>query len=281
MMLVLFALVSVPLAGQETGIGRKHHPWGRCAPGAWKIVRVLTKSLDDRGEPGPSSTTETKTTLTDIGDAGVVLEVKVCVELGGKHFDSEPQTIRQGYHGEQTNEMLKPKDLGTGTLTIDEQKIACRIEKIETLNANTKTATTTYFSDTLAPYVLKRESVTTDLDGKTVLGETLVEVTALNMPCDVLGEIKSAAEVRTVYKHTNGTSITLAFVCGDVPGGIVSHTSKELDKSGRLVRMSVLKLVGYSFDPEEERTGLFGRKRPTRFRKTTSHLLPGASPPEG
>lgn len=270
----MLVLIGAQSAAQDPGIGRKQHPWGRCAPGAWKIVRVVTKSMEERGTPGQTSTAETKTTLADISDSGVVLEVKACVELAGKHFDSEPQVIRQGFHGEQANELVKPQDLGSGSLTIDDQKIPCRIEKTEAFGASAKTTTTTYYSDTLAPYVLKRESVTTDLEGKRVLGETLVEVTALNMPCDVLGEVKVGAEVKTVYRHPNGSSVTLAFVCNEVPGGVVSHTSKELDKSGRLVRMSVLKLVGYSFDPEEERTGLFGRKRPTRFRKTTTHGTP-------
>jgi hypothetical protein len=54
----------------------------------------------------------------------------------------------------------------------------------------------------------------------------------------------------------------------------VCHTSKELDKSGRLTRQSVLKLVAYSFEPEDERSGPFGRKRPSRYRHSTSHAQP-------
>jgi hypothetical protein len=86
------------------------------------------------------------------------------------------------------------------------------------------------------------------------------------MPCEVLADVNATAEVRTVYTHPNGSIITLSFVSDEVPGGVVSYSSKELDKSGRLARMSVLKVVGYSFEPEDDRPGLFGRKRPSRLR---------------
>ena len=46
----------------------------------------------------------------------------------------------------------------------------------------------------------------------------------------------------------------------DVPGGVVSQTTKETDTSGHLVRRSTLKLVSYGIRPEVDFTGLFGRK---------------------
>jgi hypothetical protein len=51
-----------------------------------------------------------------------------------------------------------------------------------------------------------------------------------------------------------------------VPGGIVSHSSKELDADGRLVRHSVLELVDYGSDPENDRSSVFGRKRANKHR---------------
>lgn len=267
----LAVLVGTPwVFGEPVGPSRKHHPWGRCAPGAWKIVSVVTQSIDERGMVGPRSTTETKTTLVDIDDEGVTLEVRTVVEAGGRRFDREPQRIRQSYQGEPIGGDLKVKDLGTDTVEIEDTKIPCRVAHLESTSASSKTVTRVYYSDSFVPYVLKRRSVTSSLDGNNVLSETDLEVVAVSMPCEILGEVKCAAQVKTVHRHPNGMITTLAFISPDVPGGVICHTSKELDKSGRLTRQSVLRLVAYSFEPEEERSGVFGRKRPSRFRHSTS-----------
>ena len=73
--------------------------------------------------------------------------------------------------------------------------------------------------------------------------------------------------LKIVQRHAKGTVVTLAMTSSEVPGGVVSHLSKETDTSGRLVCRSNLELVSYGLQPEEERTGLFGRKRPPRTRK--------------
>ncbi len=272
---VLAIVVGTPwVFGETVGPSRKHHPWGRCSPGAWKIVSVVTQSIDERGMVGPRSTTETKTTLIDIDDEGVTLEVRAIVEVGGRRFDREPQRIRQSFQGESVGGDLKAKDLGADTVTIENTKIACRVAHLEFTSASSKTVTKVYYSDSFVPYVLKRTSVTSSLDGNNVLSETDQELVAVSMPCEILGEVKCAAQIKTVHRHPNGMVTTLAFVTPDVPGGVVFHTSKELDKSGRLTRQSVLRLVAYSFEPEDERSGVFGRKRPSRFRHSTSLSQP-------
>jgi hypothetical protein len=129
--------------------------------------------------------------------------------------------------------------------------------------------TTIYYCPTLPPYILKRASVTSDLEGKNVLSETTVEVISLNMPSEIRqGETKNGAYVMTVHKDAKGTVTTLAVVLPEVPGGVISSSSKEVDKTGRLVRRSTLKLVDYNDDPDKDRTGLFGRKRPSRSHRT-------------
>lgn len=223
---------------------------------------------------GPRSITETKTTLTEIDEGGVMLEVRAIVEAGGRRFDREPQYIRQGFQGEPAGGDLKVKDLGSDTVTIENTKIACRVASLEFTCATSKTLTTVHYSDNFVPYILKRHSVTKSLDGNSLLSETDMEVVAVSMPCEILGEVKCAAQVKTVHRNPNGMITTLTFVSPDVPGGVVCHTSKELDKSGQLTRQSVLKLVAYSFDPEDERSGVFGRKRPSRFRRSTGHQPP-------
>ena len=127
-----------------------------------------------------------------------------------------------------------------------------------------------FFSRILyAPYILRRQSKTTDAGGTNVLSETCSDVVALDMPQRVLAEIKNVACIKTVQKTPKGCVTTLAMSSPDVPGGVVYQTTKETDATGRLIRRSTLELLSYGIRPETERTGLFGRKRPPRGRKAT------------
>ena len=106
--LIRTGLLAVVLAGLWPGLCsaesvaalRQRHPWGRFEPGAWKLVRVVTETLDERGQVVSTSTTESKTTLKKVEDNEVTLLVELVVEIGGRRLDSEPQTVRQGFHGE-------------------------------------------------------------------------------------------------------------------------------------------------------------------------------------
>ncbi len=47
-----------------------------------------------------SSVTDAKTTLVEVNDEGVTLEVRVKIEVGGKRFDAPSETLKQGFDNE-------------------------------------------------------------------------------------------------------------------------------------------------------------------------------------
>jgi hypothetical protein len=252
---------------QDSSISPKFHPWGRFGPGTWKMVRVVTETLNEQGQVVSTSTTDTKTTLVDIDRDGVTLEVEACMEVAGKRFQVEPQTVRQGFHGETIGSELKLKEPVDGQVVVEDRKIPCRVQQLTIVGPSGKTNLTVHFSTTVPPYVLKRECVVTDADGKSTVSDTNTEVTVLDMPVRVQDELRGGTYVKTVHKNLKSTVTTMAVVVSDVPGGVVSHSSKEVDKNGRLVRRSTLELVDYNSDPDKDRTGLFGRKRSNRRTK--------------
>jgi hypothetical protein len=253
-------------AQQTTSLPADLHPWGKFEAGAWKRIHVTTETYNEQGTIASTNITDSKTTLFDIDDNSLTLETQSCVEMAGKRFVSEPQMVRQGFHGEVLTPNLKAKEAIAGQVEIDDRKIPCQVLKLESVNGSSKTATTVYYSTSVAPNILKRESKTTDLEGKTVLSETTATLLALEMPYKIEGETHSVAHLKTVQKSPKCTVITLAVLCPDIPGGIVSHSSKELDANGRLVRHSVLELVDYGSEPEKDRSSVFGRKRANRHR---------------
>ena len=262
--LVLTTLGAQRCAAEEAGISARHHAWARFQPGAWKLVRVVTESLDENGRVIGVNITETKTSLLRVDSDGVVLEVEVGVEVAGKQFDGQPQCLKQGFHGELAGGEVKFQPAAPAEVSIEDRKIPCRRQQIEVASPAGRTSVNVFFSDTLSPYILRRQSKTTDTSGINVVSESLSEVVALDMPQRVLSEIKNVACIKTVQKTPKGQVTTLAMSSSDVPGGVVYQTTKETDKAGRLVRRSTLELLNYGSRPETERIGLFGRKRAAR-----------------
>jgi hypothetical protein len=154
----LACLTSLCVAAQEGGISAKLHPWGLFNPGAWKKVRVVTETLNEHGQVVGTSTTDTKTILVDLDNDGVTLEIQACIEVAGKSFRAEPQTVKQGFHGELVGPNLQVSRPTDATLTIENQKIPCKLQQLESVVSNGKTLTKIYYSTTVAPYILKRET---------------------------------------------------------------------------------------------------------------------------
>lgn len=261
---IICAALCAACLAQRPDITADMHPWGRFEPGAWKLVRVVTETLDEKGQVASTSTTDTKTTLLKIDGGGVTLEVQACVEVAGKSFQAEPQTIKQGFNGELVLPDMTLKEPADDQLVIEDRKIPCKVQRIEVVTPNDKTSVGIYYTTAMAPYVLKRSSVTRDAEGKTELSATDFEVLAVDMPIRLRGETRAGIYVKTVHRNVNGTTTTLAVVLPDVPGGVFSHSSKEVDKTGRVVRRSVLELVEYGANPEEDRAAHFNRKRAAR-----------------
>jgi hypothetical protein len=96
----------------------------------------------------------------------------------------------------------------------------------------------------------------------------------MEMPWGVLGEpLMSVFNVRTVRRNAKGTITTLEMISPEVPGGVVSRSSREFDKSGRIVHRSVLELTEYSTSAGQHHNP-FGRKPRPRRQKTTARYEP-------
>jgi hypothetical protein len=259
-------LLSGGVLAQSGGIAREHHPWGRFQPGAWKLVRVTTETFEDGA--AMTSLTETKTTLKAVDQEGVTLLIEVSVQVAKKRFETQPYLVKQNFFGELTDHKIQTSELDPAEVTIQGREIPCQVYQLEIRNTASQTVTKIYYSDKVEPFILRREIVKSDLETGQKLSETTVEVIATDVPCKVLGDNHNCSKVRWVQEHANGTSTTVADTSTDVPGGTVSHTMKELDAEGQMVRRSSLALVDFGYESDEKRYGLFRRKGSRRSRKS-------------
>ncbi len=248
--LVIWTVLAGPVwAASADPVLRKYHPWGRFSEGSWVKIRVTTETFDDKGNVVSSGSVETKTTLQEVDLDGVTLLVENTVEVAGKRLGSQPQLIRQGYAGEQIGQNVAIKNLGPSQVTIDGKQIPCEMQEVEVLGEGRKRVTLIHYSEAIAPHILRRKSTSSDLATKSPTAETTIDVLALDMPVKVVGEMHNGAYVKVVQKLDTSTTQTVSVNCADVPGEIVSHTSKTSDQQGRLVRRSTLEVVGYSVAP--------------------------------
>lgn len=263
--ILCFAANSASAEDKKPEIPANLHAWGRFEPGTWRLARIVTETLNDEGQVVSTSTTDTKTTLLSVSDDGVVLEVEACMEVAGKRFRVEPQTIKEGFHGETAESTVQSKESTDGKVSIEGRDVPCKIRQLSLVGPKNKTDLTLYYSTSLSPYLLKRKCVVTDAEGKNVVSETEKDVIAIDMPVQVLERLRNGSYVRTVHKNGKTTVTTIAMAVDDVPGGVVSHSSKEVDQKGRLLRRSTLQLIDYNADPDKDRSN---RKRPPRRQKT-------------
>ncbi|MCH7727334.1 MAG: hypothetical protein IH991_12765 [Planctomycetes bacterium] len=239
------AMMTLVVCAVDTIIPRSKHPWGRFPVGSWKTVRVHSEIFDHQQKLRSSSITETTTTLLAVTDTQYTLRVEVLVRVAGKRFVYQPKTKTIGFNGEVNGQTVKLTTLRKATLLVNEKELACEVRRLEINDGNAKQTSIVYYSPELPPYILKRHTVSTVISTKQKNYESHVEVVGLGLPIDVLGETKTATYLKTLQLRPNGSTTTIEAHCLDVPGGVVSSTSKELGKDGNLIRRSRIELVDY------------------------------------
>jgi len=167
----------------------------------------------------------------DLDDDGVTLEVQACVEVAGKRFQAEPQTVKQGFHGELAAPNLKLSEPLDGQVVIEERKIACKVYRLETVTAGENGHESLLLDGraTVHPQAGGRHygpgrQERAERDG--CRGD------ALDMRCGSRGETAAGA-TQTVHKNAKGAVTTLAVVCGRA-GRSRQPQFQRVDKSGRV-----------------------------------------------
>lgn len=268
------ALAARPAHAQRRLIPREHHAWGRFYPGSWTQVRKLTEEFDEQGKLKSTSTTETKTTLTEADERGYTLQLEVTVEVAGKRIVAQPRTVHLGYYGEKNGQRVVIRKTGDGDLLVGDREVRCQILESTINGGDEKIVSTIHYCASAAPFVLKRDKKSTDLESATTHLHTREDVIAIDMPHRVMADIKTAAHVRTIKRHAKGSIYILEVLCSDVPGGVVSHASKELDDTGRLVRRSTLELLNYGAVDKRRLFGRGGLLRRGRAHKPSVRVAP-------
>jgi hypothetical protein len=261
----------MPLLAAQVGateIAMEHHGWGRFLPGAWRLARITTVNLDEQGNVISTTVTDEHTELLGIQSNFVKLRVESEVEVAGKRFEAPIQTVSQGYHGEAAGERVAVLEVGEERAVVDGRTIPCRVRQYTIADGGQERRVKVHYTPDVAPYVIRRETVTSGPNQQTALRAD-VEVVALEKPQQVFDEILTTSEVKTVIRNGKGSRVMLAAHAENVPGEVVSYTSQEYDSEGRLIRRSTMTLVDYGYSDPEPVSNFRGRRLNRRARRAS------------
>ena len=264
-LLALVCGMSQTEAAELTLTSRDLDAWARFPQGSWKLVRTVTQSYDIHGNPTQTSTVETQTTLSKVDERGMCLKIDVCTQVNGRRIEGVPQQIEQGFWGQPTGLPATERIVGQNKLLIEGTEVPCTIHEASYSDGKHHTVSKQYVSPNQTPFVLKRETLTTVGENTTPRYRTVSEVYALQMPYKIGNEINIASHERLVRQTPEETLISLDVTVPEIPGAVVSRTTKELDTAGRLIRHSTMEIISYHIadenDPprEQRRRRLFNR----------------------
>ncbi len=218
------------------------HPWGTFTPGT--SVRTQTTTLTFQGEKAFRNVTEKLVILESITTNGIELKQMVAIELGGKRFDANPQHKNYDFLQQPRIENQKLFALPPTQIQIGLQLIPCYVRRYESSNAEWKQQTTVWYSHLVYPYLLQSETIRSTVPTPEEPNGRILSRTTMNVvdTAALLGPRRSRTQqtytTQTVRQNSETTTTTTASCSLTVPGGIVSATSRETDKNGKLIRQT-------------------------------------------
>ncbi len=241
---LLFATIT-SVASAE-GISRKFHAWGRFNVGSAKHERITTQSYSPAGKLESTSVTDQKLTLTAVSEDSYTLEIQTTVEVAGSQVQSTT-TLRRGFDDVEFSESSEGSATmvaqGISSVLVDEQPLPCELFVATSLGKIERTVTKLFYSEQ-PPYLLKAETTRIPLSGGTP-SRTTFDILSFDIPRKVGADLHSSAIGRRVRRHAKGRAVEWSVIVTEIPGGIVSANTKELDNNGNILRRSVLELLDY------------------------------------
>ncbi|HAL13481.1 MAG TPA: hypothetical protein DCP67_06675 [Planctomycetaceae bacterium] len=229
---------------QEWVMSRDHHSWGRFSKGSWKQVRVLTDVLNENGEVTSTSKVETTSQIIDrLGDT-FALEIDVKTIVGERAFESPTQKVKREYQGKGKITISAPID--RATLEISGTMIQVEIREVTLVTKNERRVSQIHYSPDLAPFIFKRSTKAYDAENK-LRYETNMSVEEFGIAHKVVGETHRVAMIKTVHEQNGTNRITEELFSEKVPGGVISHTSTDIDqKTKRVTKRSKLEIIDFA-----------------------------------
>jgi hypothetical protein len=245
-------------------ISIKSHGWGRYSPGAWRINRVTTETLDEDGNIVSTIVKEELVRLIAVRRKTVALQIESTVEVGGRTLSAPAQLVSLGVHGEAESRELDAQDLGQQNTVVGGRRVSCRVHSFRVADRDQQKEVKVHFSIDVEPRIVRRETITRGPDQKQKYRKE-VQVVSFEQPQKILDRVVSASQVKTLLVNGKSSTVTIALHSQEVPGEVISSKSKETDDAGAVIRRSTLEVLDYGYTPPDNSWNFRSRRQYRRF----------------
>lgn len=265
-----FFAVSLAAAdgGAPTVLPANAHPWGGYLPKSWCIVQTTT--IANVGGQAVQTVQTVRTELQAVDADSVTLQESETLNVNGRSVSKNPQLIKYDFFQEPLQANVKIRQGEPVKLQMSDKKtiIPCAVRIYEQQTPSGQLTTTIWYSAQVYPYVLRAEKVLRSSPaGEDAGGEVIRQSVMLVQETSALKSLRGLRKNRTyttqtIEKAGNITKITDANCSWDVPGGLLTATTREFDAQNREISRSVSTMTNYflhefvSRQPQRVRTVL-------------------------
>jgi hypothetical protein len=233
---------------EPEAISPKHHPWARFPIGAWREVRIVEHTLDEKQQiTGRSEILRTEH-LRDVSPPQFTLEQSVKINVGGERIQSPPITVTLGMATDEPGTVQSFTKAPPESMALDGRDVEARVLIVETGGEAYTVRTRLSYAPDEPPYVLRSVSeAVVPASQETVWWRTR-RVLARELPYQCRDEQFSATFWEEQHVSSKGTRHSIIVTAERIPGGLLTRWTKEMDNEGRLIRREVQTLLGWGVE---------------------------------
>lgn len=224
----------------------EHHYWARFPAGSWREIQTTTETFDEAGAVVSRSVTTQQESLQSASDERYALDVQATVDLVGKRITGK--WINRVLHTatDGAGQIVSTRRLEDESLTLANRTVNCQVWEVTYNDDARSLVDRIYYTPELFPYILRRETsgLSSAEDGSPPV-EQVQRVVAIEMPYLVEGQVLRCTCLETTRRGEKGSSVRVALVSEQIPGGEVAVWSTDFDPQGQRSRWSSQELVNY------------------------------------
>jgi hypothetical protein len=224
----------------------EQHAWARFPAGTWREIRTTTETFDEAGALASRSVTTQQESLQSVSDQRYALDVQATVDLVGKQITGK--WINRVLHNvtDGPGPIISTRRLEDKSIRLANKAVNCQVWEVAYSDEARTLVDRIFYEPVQYPYILRRETSagTGAPDGELPV-QQVQSVEAVEMLYLVDGQALPCTCLKTTRRTEKGSSVQVALVTAEIPGGEAAVWSTDFDPQGQRSRWSFQELVDY------------------------------------
>jgi len=234
------------LVAESFVLPAEQHAWARFPLGTWREISTTTETFDEAGALTSRSVTTQQESLQSASDQRYALDVQATVDLVGKRITGKWINRVLQNVTDASGPIVSSKRLADQSITLSNKTVDCQVWEVVYSDEARTLVDHIFYASEQYPYILRRETTaeTSGADGQLPI-EQVQSIVAIEMPYLLDGDVLPCTCLQTTRHTEKGSSVRVALVSEQIPGGEVAVWSTDFDPQGQRSRWSSQELVDY------------------------------------